>query len=300
MPSWRDEIKETMFRQSHKIYVITLMAIIIIVFVALAFFGADYYLTDTEQRFFHEQNDLYKPSGLIGHGLGIIGFFFMIVGVLIYVARKRFGFMSHSGDLRHWLEFHVFLNSLGAVLVLFHSTFKYAGFAAYAFLAMVLVLVSGVIGMFFYLQVPRTNEGRKMTLDELNDKRIKFNSDFQKQYQLDNEFIRFINSTLKSETLYFGGLFYKVVYDHFQYEKQLIYSIKNELMLRTMSKLQYNEIVKCIQADIVLNRRIVLFKKMQAYYRYWYIIHLTLVFIMMIVVIVHVVIGILFGSRWIF
>lgn len=300
MPVWRDEIKGRMSGISHKVYVLTLIAIIIVVFVALAFFGADYYLTNTEQRFFHEQNDLYKPGGIIGHGLGVIGFFLMIVGVLLYVARKRFGFLSYLGDLKQWLEFHVFLTSFGAVLVLFHSAFKYAGFASYAFLAMVLVIVSGIVGMFFYLQVPRTKVGRKLTLDELNNKRIKFNSDFQKKYHLDNEFIQFINSTLKAETLYFGSLFYKVIYNHLQYEKQLMFSIKNELTLRTVSKPEYTEIVKCIEDDVVLNRRIVLFEKMQAYYRYWYIIHLTLVFIMMIVVIVHVVIGILFGSRWIF
>jgi hypothetical protein len=79
-----------------------------------------------------------------------------------------------------------------------------------------------------------------------------------------------------------------------------MFSIKNELMLRNISKSKYGEIVRCIQADVILNRRIVLFERMQAYYRYWYIIHLILVFIMLIVVIVHVVIGILFGSRWIF
>jgi len=285
---------------SHKIYVLTFIVIVFVVFGGLTFLGLDYYITENEQRFYHGQNDLFKPSGTIGHGTGIIGFFLIILGILIYTARKKFGFLSNLGDLKHWLEFHIFLCSLGAVLVLFHSAFIFAGFAAYAFLAMVLVLISGAIGLFFFRQVPRTREGRKMTLDELNQNRVNFDANFQKEYKLDNEFIEFINSTLKIESLNFNGPYFAVIYNHIQYEKQLLFSIKSELILRNVSKSDFKIIVKCIQDDIVLNRRIILFSKMQSYYKLWNIIHLLLMFLMMIVVIAHVVISVLFGYKWIF
>jgi len=285
---------------SHKIYVLTFIVIIFVVFGGLTFFGLDYYLTENEQRFYHAQNEVFKPSGTIGHGTGIIGFFLIILGMLIYTARKRFGFLSNLGDLKYWLEFHIFLCSLGAALVLFHSAFIFAGFAAYAFLAMVLVLISGVIGLFFFRQVPRTREGRKMTLDELKGNRVNFNSEFREKYKLDNEFIEFINSTLKIESLNLNGPYFAVIYNHLQYEKQLLFSIKSELVLRNISRSDYKTIVKCIHDDIVLNRRIILFSKMQSYYKLWNIIHLLLMFLMMIVVIAHVVISVLFGYKWIF
>src|SRR5210317_2060316 len=97
---------------SHKIYVITLIGIIVVVFGALGFLGFDYYLTDKEQQFFHEKNDFFKPSGVLGHGVGFIGFFLTIAGSIIYIARKRFKSLSLLGDLKYWLEFHIFLCSL--------------------------------------------------------------------------------------------------------------------------------------------------------------------------------------------
>jgi hypothetical protein len=285
---------------SHKIYVLTLIVIVVVVFGALAFLGFDYYITDKEQQFFHEQNDLFKPSGIVGHGLGFIGFFFILIGVIMYIARKRFSFLSHLGDLKYWLEFHIFLCSLGAVLVLFHSAFMFAGYAAYSFLAMILVIISGAIGLFFFYQVPRNKEGRKISLEELNKNRTNFDSDFQKQFRLDNEFIEFLNSTLKTENIHFDGTYLSVIYNHIQYEKQLMFSIKSELILRSVSKFDFKKIIKAIEDDIVLNRRILLFSKMRFYYKFWNIIHWAFTFIMMVVVIVHVVISMLFGYRWIF
>jgi len=289
-----------MSRLSHKIYVLTLIIIVVVVFGALAILGFDYYLTDKEQQFFHEQNDLFKPSGTIGHGVGFIGFFLIIAGFVIYIARKRFGFLSHLGDLKSWLEFHIFLCSLGAVLVLFHSAFKFAGYSAYAFFAMILVLISGAIGLFFFYQVPRNREGRKMSLEELKSQRAIFDSNFQKQFQLDNEFIEFLNSTLKTEVVHFEGTYFSILVNHFQYEKQLLFSIKNELALRNVSKADFKNIIKTIEADVILNRRVLLFTKMRTYYKLWSVVHWVFTVIMMIVVIVHVVISMLFGYRWIF
>ena len=285
---------------SHKIYVITLIGIIVVVFGAFGFLGFDYYLTDKEQQFFHEKNDFFKPSGVLGHGVGFIGFFLIIAGSIMYIARKRFKSLAHLGDLKYWLEFHIFLCALGAVLVLFHSAFKFAGYSAYAFLAMILVIISGAIGLFFFYQVPRNKEGRKMSLEELNGIRINFDADFQKLFGLDKEFMEFLNSTLKTEIIHFDGTYFSIIYNHIQYEKQLLYSIKSELVLRSVSKDEFKEIIKTIEADIVLNRRILLFAKMRTYYKFWSFIHWAFTIIMMIVVIVHVVISMLFGYRWIF
>jgi uncharacterized membrane protein len=144
----------------HKIYVTSLVSIVIAVTVFLIFNGASYYATSMEERFYHESHSALKPNGLVGHGLGIIGTLLILIGVFGYMARKRFRTLNRIGVLKHWLEFHIFLCTLGPIMVLFHTAFKFGGIVSISFWSMVAVVASGVLGRFIYLQIPRTIHGR--------------------------------------------------------------------------------------------------------------------------------------------
>jgi hypothetical protein len=156
-----------MSKTAHFIYIFLLATIVVSAMVTLIFTGLPYYLLGMEERFFHEGHVTLKPSGFIGHGLGIAGSLAMIAGVAAYMARKRFRFMARLGILKHWLEFHIFLCTLGPILVLFHTSFKFGGLVAISFWSMVAVFLSGIIGRFIYIQIPRTIEGRELSLHEV-------------------------------------------------------------------------------------------------------------------------------------
>ena len=47
---------------------------------------------------------------------------------------------------KHWLEFHIFLCTVGPLLVLYHTAFKFGGIVSVSFWSMVLVVLSGVAG----------------------------------------------------------------------------------------------------------------------------------------------------------
>jgi len=114
-----------MSKTAHTIFIGILISIVLITFVALTYKGISYYRTSIEERFYHPDNNLLKPSGILGHGLGIVGSLLIIIGVTSYMARKRYRFLLRLGILRHWLEFHIFLCTLGHILVLFHTAYKF-------------------------------------------------------------------------------------------------------------------------------------------------------------------------------
>ncbi len=93
----------------HRIYIGLFFLIGISVTVLLAVNGYSYYTTSVEERFFHPQHNLIKPSGYLGHGFGIVGSLMMILGVSIYMIRKRSRRLFNFGYLKHWLELHIFL-----------------------------------------------------------------------------------------------------------------------------------------------------------------------------------------------
>ncbi len=151
----------------HRIYLFSMVIFVVAVLVYLIFTGISFYQVQIEERFFHPDYLRLKPSGVWGHGLGIIGSLCMITGVASYMLRKRNRKLHKVGVLKHWLEFHIFLCTLGPILVLFHTSFKFGGLVAVSFWSMVAVFVSGIIGRFIYIRIPHTIEGRELSLSEV-------------------------------------------------------------------------------------------------------------------------------------
>lgn len=145
--------------------VMTLAAGSLLIFLFLH--GRDYYSLAIEERPFHGGHDILKPGGIFGHGLGIFGSLAMLLGVGLYMSRKRFRALARFGLVKHWLEFHIFLCTIGPMMILFHTAFKFGGLVAVSFWSMVAVFISGIIGRFIYIQIPRTKEGRELTLEEV-------------------------------------------------------------------------------------------------------------------------------------
>jgi hypothetical protein len=140
-----------MKNSGHTIYLTVLTGFVLFVAVYLFVNGASYYTLKAEDRSFHPAHQELKPSGFIGHGLGIVGSFFILVGVFSYMARKRLRIFSHWGILSYWLEFHIFLCTLGPVLILYHTAFKFGGIVAVSFWSMAAVFLAGSLAATFIL-----------------------------------------------------------------------------------------------------------------------------------------------------
>ena len=213
-----------MSKTAHIVYITILSLLVLLVLAAIINSGFSYYVTNVGERFFHPDHVKLKPSGIWGHGFGILGSLFMILGVSLYMARKRYRYLYRFGILKHWLEFHIFLCTLGPILVLFHTSFKFGGLVAISFWSMVAVFLSGIIGRFIYIQIPRAIDGRELSDDEVRD-------------------------TIKDGSV----------------EKRM--------------------------------KRLALMKDL---FKYWHVAHLPFALVMLIIMIIHVVVTIVFGYRWIF
>lgn len=132
----------------------------------LAIFGRAYYSLPLEERFYNDQHALLKASGFLGHGLGIVGTLMILFGVVLYMAAKKYGVFTRWVRLKYLLEFHIFLCTLGPILIVFHSTFKFGGLVSIAFWSMAIVVLSGVVGRFLYIRLPRDSQGRELSFDD--------------------------------------------------------------------------------------------------------------------------------------
>ena len=273
-----------MSKTTHTIYIAIMVVIIVLVTVYCIYTGYSYYNTPLEERFYHPKHTWFKPSGAYGHGLGIIGTLMILFGVLIYIARKRYNFLSKYIRLKYLLEFHIFLCSLGPILVLFHTAFKFGGIVSIAFWSMVAVVLSGVIGRFIYIQIPRTIEGRELTLNEVKGMKTDLAVALQEYVEIDENVKEMIIRLANSETS----------------TSKNKSTLKKLLVSKNFKKEDRNYIMKLIKDDVLLSRKIARLQTMQKLFRYWHVAHMPFALIMLVIVIIHVAITLAFGYKWIF
>jgi hypothetical protein len=97
-------------------------------------------------------------SGLIGHGLGVIGFVFMLATETLYSLRKR-AKGRPWGKMSEWLRFHIFTGIVGPYMVLLHTAWSFEGLAGITVLLTLVVVGSGFVGRYIYTAVPRSADG---------------------------------------------------------------------------------------------------------------------------------------------
>ncbi|MCU0377330.1 MAG: hypothetical protein MUC78_03635 [Bacteroidales bacterium] len=289
-----------MSRTVHRIYLGLMVITVGVTFVLLAVNGAEYYLTTIEERVYHDDHAVLKPSGITGHGIGIFGSLFMVVGVGSYMARKRYRFMARMGLLKHWLEFHIFLCTLGPLLVLFHTAFKFGGLVAVSFWSMVAVFLSGIAGRFIYLQIPRTIEGRELSLNEVRAMKGNLADQIKTSYDFDDDSYHRIIETVKLNRASSSRGIFAGLLTHYFEDRRSVLSVKEILKRKKMPSSDNREIIALVRKDIRLSRRIARLDKMKELFGYWHVAHLPFALVMLIIMVIHIGVTLLFGYRWIF
>jgi hypothetical protein len=285
---------------AHRIFISVLVGIGFTTLIILVYWGFSYYITTVEERPFHENHTVLKPSGPVGHGLGILGTLMILIGVFSYIGRKKKIFLPRVGALKHWLEFHIFLCSVGPLLILFHTAFKFGGLVSISFWSMVAVVLSGVIGRFIYIQIPRTIQGRELSLSEIQESKDTMSQSMRKKYGFDElTFNQFISAT--QEKLDHGDAgFWKRVQNRYRYDRQIKNKVRAMFRENQLSRKDRRGIMKVVRHEMTLNARIQRLQLMQKLFKYWHVAHLPFALVMLVIMVIHVAITLVFGYRWIF
>ncbi|MBU1368992.1 MAG: hypothetical protein KJ578_05460 [Bacteroidetes bacterium] len=271
---------------------LTYVLITVVITAWIALVAYDYYMTPLESRFFHDLHGDFKPSGALGHGLGIIGSLLMIIGVGSYMMRKRLKMLRRIGLLKYWLEFHIFMCTLGPILVLFHTAFKFGGLVAISFWSMVAVFLSGILGRYIYLQIPHTIEGRMMSRTDIQN--LLKESEQTLQHLITDEELR------KSITAELQALSFPNQDTQDDVKPVKLGTVASHLKDAGVPAENRSEIVAILKRNLAFGRRIKRLEMMQNLFRYWHVAHLPFALLMLIIMIIHIIVALLFGYTWIF
>ncbi|MFQ6613265.1 MAG: hypothetical protein ACE5D1_00335 [Fidelibacterota bacterium] len=285
----------------HRI-ILLLLALLVagIIFWSLDVAGS-YYLASSLDRPRMEVHQLWKPGGTYGHGLGILGSI-MILLLLTYSIRKRFRRFRRWGKLPVWLNYHIFLGITGPLLITLHTTFKFGGLVSISYWSMMAVMLSGFIGRYIYVKIPRKINGEEMSRKEIEAHNEELKRQLTEEFQLSPDQLELIEQIGGVDKIKQRGLF--GIFTFF------IMDLFNWLTLRRIShhvfksasvpKERLREFHQLLSRRVRNSRRIAFLQTAQKLFHYWHVIHKPFAYTMIVIMIIHVTVVITLGYRWVF
>jgi hypothetical protein len=227
-----------------------------------------------------------RPAGRAGHLFGVAGFLLMLVPVL-YSVRKKVRRFRESGSIKTWLEVHVFCGIVGPVLVTFHTSFKFNGIVSVAYWSMVAVMLSGFVGRYLYVRIPRTLRGVELTRGELDARAAQLSrqlADSDLPPGLVAKIAAFEREVVPSSHsasivgLFFGELGMRRELDR----------LRREVEHAHVGPGLFHSTVMLIAERATLLRRAAYLHKAKRLFDAWHVFHMPLVYVMFAIVVLHV------------
>jgi hypothetical protein len=133
---------------------------------ALLLVALPYYTEPLAARVRDSRHVWLKPSGTIGQALGVLalGLFLFL---WLYPLRKRLGRRPALGSIPHWLDVHIVAGLLVPLVGAMHAGWRFEGLIGLGYLSMAIVCVSGLIGRYLYVHIPRSRTGLELSIDEV-------------------------------------------------------------------------------------------------------------------------------------
>jgi hypothetical protein len=257
--------------------------------------GLDYYLLPLEQRPFSALYEHFRPAGTFGLRYGIIGTSLIIAGVFLYSVRKRARALARLGKLKYWLEFHIFVCSVGPFLVLLHTSFKVGGLVTIAFWSMTVVALSGVFGRYVYVRIPKTVQGQFANLGQIQQQREVLLGSLTAQ--LGNHFQnveRIVASARRTPARgFFSALLAAARFDLSR--RVTLRRVRRALAGTALAAATLRQVVAVVSEQLSIEQQLALLAPFQRLFRYWHLFHLPLAIVMFVIVAVHITVASMFG-----
>lgn len=132
--------------------------------------GLPYYVAPLAQRLRHPLHALLKSSGPVGLAFGVLAltlFLFM----WLYPLRKAWKALAWTGPVGRWLDVHIVMGLSVPVIAAVHAGWRFDGLIGLGMLSMVIVSLSGIVGRYLYIHIPRDRAGLELSLEAVGGER---------------------------------------------------------------------------------------------------------------------------------
>lgn len=140
------------------------------VLAAITLLGSPYYLLAQAGRVRHAWHPWLRPSGYVGQTIGVLAFALFLF-LWLYPLRKRVRWLAFTGSVPRWLDVHVAAGIVVPLAGAVHAGWRFRGLIGLGYAAMLVVALSGVVGRYIYVRIPRRRDGLELSREEAAGRR---------------------------------------------------------------------------------------------------------------------------------
>jgi len=282
-------------------HVLLLAGIVSGVFIIVTFAGFggwSYYRTPLRTRGFDPAHRLLRPAGGGGQIFAVAGTI-LLLATLLYVIRKKSRRLAKIGSQKNWLEAHIFCGIVGPVLITLHTSFKFNGVISVAYWCMVLVVLSGFIGRYLYVRVPKTLRGTELTYGELAARTAELTAELAAE-GLPRAVAAKIEAFERHAAPGAESPGRAFLLGDLRLRRSLS-ELRREIRRSGLEERKIAEVYALIRDRAVLRRRIAYLGPTKKLFSLWHVFHKPLVYVMFAIAAIHVALAIYLGYgmvRW--
>jgi hypothetical protein len=279
---------------SNVLVVSALATAVLSAFVLYGLGGWAYYGTSADLRSTADAYRMLRPSGYAGHLFGVGGFILMLVPI-VYSIRKKVRKFRNLGGMKMWLDVHIFCGIVGPVLVTYHTSFKFNGLISVAYWSMMAVVLSGFVGRYLWVRIPRSLRGLEMTHGELDERAAALNQELAAADlppELFNKIAEFEHHLVPPEGRprpLIGLLISELTM------RRALVKLQREVEHAGPSSALLHHAAHAIAERAALIRQGAYLEKTKKLFDLWHIFHMPLVYVMFVIVVLHVAVTLYMG-----
>lgn len=279
------------------------MALMALGLAAVNIAGATYYLSPLGRRVRDPLHPLFRPSGTIGQSLGIVAAVLFLF-LWLYPLRKRFGpRASFTGGIAGWLDWHVAAGLLVPWIAATHAGWRFKGMIGLGYLALFIVYLSGLVGRYLYVRIPRRRSGAELTRDEVTSEREKLLFEITARTGLSPAEVRETLAPDVESTRGRGpiGTIFRMVSDdraRRRAARQLARRTSAKGAARRIDPRSLAQVLALARQEMALAQQIRMLEATQRLFRWWHVLHKPVAITAFIAVVTHIAVAVAVGATW--
>jgi hypothetical protein len=270
--------------------------------VTIAVVGFPYYKLPLAERLRSPYHPYLRPSGLIGQSAGLLAFALFLF-LWLYPLRKRIRKAPFLGPVPRWLDAHIVAGALVPVAAAVHAGFRFTGLIGLGYASMIVVAMSGVIGRYVYVRIPRSRAGLELTREQVSAERRDILGELVESTGLDpSQVIELLKPVPVAERTGILGTLWNLVRDDF-HRRRAIARLMRQCGAGSgvrKSRARLHHVASLARREMALAQQIRALDATNRVFRLWHAFHLPFAITAFFAVSIHVAVAVAFGATWFF
>ena len=264
-------------------------------------YWAPYYLAPPSDRVRNPLHPWLRPSGYVGQTAGIVALLVFLF-LWLYPLRKHASWLKWTGPLSTWLNVHVTVALVLPFLAALHAGWRFEGLIGLGYWSMIVVCLSGIVGRYLYIHIPRSAAGLELSAEEIARERGELLEEISRAVDLPTAQVE---SLLRSELASSEGLgvlatLGQMIKDEAA-RRRAVRALGRISARRPNSKLDRRSLrraVRLARRQMALTQQARLLVATRRVFRLWHIAHRPFAIAALAALLVHVGVAVGLGMTW--